>query len=207
VCSAAGRAATFPDEARRVKNPSIQDLHAPLLPLELWAPGTEVLRTAPASVRGWLTEEGLLTDRIAASSGEPATLKLIDQRVGFLSREQQALLRAPAASCFVREIVLNGRGKPWVFAQTLVPDCTLEQHPWLAELGEASLGSTLAGLGGIERGPFEFAPLPDAHPLGARALASASTASGSAWARRSWFALRGARLLVQEVFLTPVLSC
>lgn len=190
-----------------MKNFSVPEPNSPLLPLELWAPGIEVLRTAPASVRGWLTEEGLLTDRIAAACGVPAGLTVIEQRVGFLSREQQALLRAPATSCFVREIVLTGRGQPWVFAQTLVPDCTLEAHPWLAELGEASLGATLAGLSGIERGSFEYAPLPDAHPLGARALASAATASGSAWARRSWFALRGRRLLVQEVFLAPVLSC
>ena len=190
-----------------MKNLSALTLSEPLLPLELWAPGTEVLRTATPGLRPWLTEPGLLTERIAAAAGVPAGLRLVEQRLGFLTAEQQALLAAPAASCLVREVLLGARERPWVFAQTLVPDLTLEDHPWLAELGEASLGTTLAQLRGLERAPFEFAPLPAAHPLAARAFAAAAAiASGSLWARRSWFALRGRRLLVQEVFL-PELPC
>jgi chorismate--pyruvate lyase len=180
---------------------------ATLLPMDLWAPGAVLLRTAPDSVRPWLTEEGLLTDRIAAAAGAPATLRLLDERLGFLSREQQDLLAAPAAGCFLREVVLCAHGAPWVFAQTLVPDHTLESHPWLAELGEASLGTTLAAVRDLVRGPFEFAPLPAAHPLGRRALELAGEAADSVWARRSWFALHGRRLLVQEVFLPRVAPC
>jgi chorismate--pyruvate lyase len=174
---------------------------APLLPLDLWLPGPRLLRGVPAGVAAWLTDAGLLTDRIQAASGAPASVRVVAEQLGFLSAEQQALLEAPAASCFVRQVELLGRGQPWVFAESLIPDHTLELHPWLAELGDSSLGATLAGIAGISRGPFEFAPLPAAHPLAASALARQRAAPEVVWARRSWFALRGRRLLVQEVFL------
>jgi chorismate--pyruvate lyase len=180
---------------------------APLLPLDLWMPVTALLRGMPASLAAWLTEPGLLTARIAAVSGAPHGLTLLDQRLGFLSREQQALLAAPATSCLVREVQLTARGEAWIFAQSLVPDHTLELHPWLAELGDSSLGATLDAIAGLERGPFEFAPLPAAHPLAARALAGDEREPGPIWARRSWFALRGRRLLVHEVFLPGLGQC
>ena len=65
---------------------------ASLLPLDLWAPGDELLRTAPPTLLPWLTETGLLTDRIRETSGVPAGLRLIDERLGFLSPDQQSML-------------------------------------------------------------------------------------------------------------------
>ena len=107
----------------------------------------------------------------------------------------------------MRRVELVGAGRPWVFAESLVPDHTLELHPWLAELGDSSLGATLSAIPGVSRGPFEFAPLPAAHPLAASALGRLAQAPDVVWARRSWFALRGRRLLVQEVFLTEADRC
>jgi chorismate--pyruvate lyase len=178
-----------------------------LLPLDLWAPGVEVLRALPPVPRGWLTETGLLTDRITGVSGAAVGHRLVDQRLGFLSRDEQVQLAAPAASCLVHEIVLTGRGQPWIFVQSLIPDHTLELHPWLAELGDSSLGATLGGIAALTRGAFEFATLPAAHPLAARALASLATDAGGAWARRCWYGLRGRRLMVQEVFRPELVPC
>ena len=180
---------------------------APLLPLDLWMSGPELLRGLPAGLAAWLTDAGLLTERIRAASGAAPSVRVVEERLGFLTAEQQALLAAPAASCFVRRVELLGAGRPWVFAESLIPDHTLELHPWLAELGDSSLGATLAWLDGIDRGPFEYAPLPAAHPLAASALARQTEAPGVVWARRSWFALRGRRLLVQEVFLAEAGRC
>jgi chorismate--pyruvate lyase len=180
---------------------------APLLPLDLWLSGPELLRGVPAALAAWLTDSGLLTERIRAASGAAPGVRVIEERLGFLTAEQQALLEAPAASCFVRQVELVGDGRPWVFAESLIPDHTLELHPWLAELGDSALDATLAGIAGVSRGPFEFAPLPAAHPLAASALARRADAPGVVWARRSWFALRGRRLLVQEVFLAEAGRC
>jgi chorismate--pyruvate lyase len=180
---------------------------APLLPLDLWLSGPELLRGLPAGLASWLTDTGLLTDRIRAATGAAPAVRVVEERLGFLTAEQQALLEAPAASCFVRRVELLGAGRPWVFAESLVPDHTLELHPWLAEIGDSSLGATLAGISVVGRGPFEFAPLPAAHPLAASALARGARTPGVVWARRSWFELRGRRLLVQEVFLMDATEC
>jgi chorismate-pyruvate lyase len=89
----------------------------------------------------------------------------------------------------------------WVFAQTIAPDSTLDRHPWLAELGDAPLEETLGDLSGIERGTYEYAWLPGDDALVARALREAELKPAGLWARRLRIALRGAPLLIQEVFL------
>ena len=189
-----------------MKNP-YAPTNAPLLPFDMWAPGVEVLRELAPGSRDLLTDSGPLTARIERASAAPAGVRLIEQRLGFLSREQQALLAAPASSCLVREVVLSGGGRPWVIAQSLIPDHALESHPWLAELGDASLGATLAAVAGVSYGAFEFAPLPAVHPLAARALAGFADAPAMLWARRRWAGLRGRRLLMQEVFLPELVPC
>lgn len=181
---------------------------ASLLPLDLWLPGIELLRGVPGDLASWLMETGTLTGRIRAASPAGCRLRLVEEQVGFLTTEQQQLLGVDAPACFVREIELYAGATPWVYAQTLVPDATLEVHPWLAELGEAPLGETLAACGGVERGPLEFATLPAVHPLAARALANRLDEEPDfLWARRSWFAIRDRRILVQEVFLPELGGC
>jgi chorismate--pyruvate lyase len=190
-----------------VRKPAAASYATPLLPLDLWVRGDDYAGRLPAALSGWLTEPGLLTDRIQAASGAPVAVRVVEERIAFLSAEQQAILEAPASSCFARRIELVSAGRPWVYAETLIPDHTLELHPWLAELGDSSLGATLAACQDLVRGPFEFAPLPDSHPLAVRALAHAASRAAVVWARRSWFALAGRRLLVQEVFLPETAPC
>jgi chorismate-pyruvate lyase len=88
-----------------------------------------------------------------------------------------------------------------VFAQTVTPDSTLCRHPWLAELGDTALDETLQGLSGVVRSSYEYAWVPVDDPLTARALREAEVKPAGLWARRSRVALRGAPLLMQEVFL------
>jgi len=180
---------------------------APMLPLDLWVGGEHLAGRLPAPLASWLGEPGLLTDRIQAASGVPVAVRVVEERIAFLNGEQQALLEAPAASCFARRVELNSAGRTWVYAETLIPDHTLEAHPWLAELGDSSLGATLAACKDLVRGPFEFAPLPESHPLAGQALARSATRGDVVWARRSWFALAGRRLLVQEAFLPGTTQC
>ena len=189
-----------------MKNLAAPD-RAPLLPLDLWTRDSALLRRVPLELAAWLVDPALLTDRIRVVSGGPHGLEIVDERAGFLSAEQRALLEAPSASCFVREVELLAGRQVWVFAQTLVPDRTLELHPWLAELGRTPLGAMLAGIARLDRGPFEFATLPPRHALAARALRACPGAADVLWARRSWFALSGHRLLVQEVFLPELGRC
>jgi len=179
----------------------------PSLPLDLWVRGDDLAASLPPALASWLGEPGLLTERIQAESGLPVTVRVVEERLAFLNAEQQAILAAPAASCFARRIELNSAGRTWVYAETLIPDHTLEAHPWLAELGDSSLGSTLAACSDLSRGSFEFAPLPGAHPLAVQALSRAAARADVVWARRSWFALGARRLLVQEVFMPETARC
>jgi len=163
--------------------------------LDAFAPPAE-----PAAA-AWLAEPGLLTDRLRASCAGQTGLVIVSQREAPLGAAEAALLGAAGNSAFVREIELTCNGRAWVFAQSLIPHATLARHGWLARLGEAALGERLAALPALERGPLEFARITAGMALYQRALRARSDPPSALWARRSWFAIDGDRLLVQEVFL------
>jgi chorismate--pyruvate lyase len=184
-----------------VTTPGLDTPHTIPLAFDLWSDERALPSALDEFHRSWLTESGLLTIRMRCETGRPAILTVRDERVGFLNAAQQSLLEVKSSGCFVREVELGIGATAWIFAQTLVPDPTLEVHSWLAALGSCSLGETLAGLPGIERGELEFAQLPASHPLAARALLNLELAPAALWARRSVYALRGRKFLVQEVLL------
>lgn len=155
----------------------------------------------PAGLVPWLTEPGLLTDRLRARYAGDLELVIVDQRLDRLAVADQRELRAASNAAFVREIELWCAGRARVFAQTLVPEATLASYPWLAELGRSTLGEALAHHGMVERGELEFAACSPGAALYERALRAAAMRPATLWARRSWFAGAGLRLLVQEVFL------
>jgi chorismate--pyruvate lyase len=156
---------------------------------------------AGPAAAAWLREPGLLTERLRARCGGQPGLVVVAETEAPLPIADAALLAASGNAAFVREIELTCDGRPWVFAQTLVPQATLARHGWLAGLGRAALGERLAAIPGIERGPLEFARLVAGDRLYHRALRDRREAPEALWARRSWFAIGGDRLLVQEVFL------
>jgi chorismate-pyruvate lyase len=154
-----------------------------------------------ANVRPWLIGQGMLSARVRAACGERFALKLIDQWSGLLTGSQKSGLRSEDNAALFRDVEMTRDDQVWVFAQTVMPDSTLSLHPWLAELGDAPLDATLGGLSGVERSPYEYAWLPAGVPLAARALRAADIKPEGLWARRARIALRGAPLLMQEVFL------
>jgi chorismate--pyruvate lyase len=159
---------------------------------------------APAALPAaseWLREPGLLTERLRACCDGETGLSVISEAEAPISTHDAAVLKAPGNAAFIREIELTCNGRPWVFAQTLIPQVTLARQHWLASLGRAALGERLAAIPGIERGPLEFARLVEGDRLYHRALRERGDNPTVLWARRSWFAIEGDRLLVQEVFL------
>jgi chorismate--pyruvate lyase len=159
------------------------------------------LPAAPAAAAAWLREPGLLTERLRACCAGKTGLAVVSEAEAPLAPEDAALLGTPGGSAFVREIELTCDGRPWVFAQTLIPLATLARQRWLASLGRAALGERLASVPDLERGPLEFTRLVAGDHLYHRALRERQEPPAALWARRSWFAIEGARLLVQEVFL------
>lgn len=161
---------------------------------------------ADRAVAAWLSEPGLLTERLRACCNGRPGLAVVAEAEATLSRADAALLLAAAGSAaFLREIELTCDGHPWVFAQTLIPMATLARRRWLSTLGDTPLGERLVAVPGIGRGPLEFARLTPRAALYRRALRQHASPPAGLWARRSWFAIDGDRLLVQEVFLPEAL--
>jgi chorismate lyase len=156
------------------------------------------------AVRHWLIGQGLLTERLKAVCGALFSLRLVEQSTVQLDAQQREALAVTDAAGLLREVEMSSGTKVWVFAQTLIPDSTLNRHSWLGELGDAALGETMRGLSGVERGSYEYAWLPAADRLAARAMRGADLTPAGLWARRARFTLHGAPLLVQEVFMPLV---
>jgi len=154
-----------------------------------------------ATLRAWLIGRGLITLRMRAACGERFGLRQVEQWTGLLEGTLQSALRVGDNAGLFREVELCCADQVWVFAQTVIPDSTLCAHPWLAELGDASLSETLHELSGVERSSYEYAWLPVADRLSMRALREAELTLPGLWARRSRIRLHGAPLIVQEVFL------
>ena len=154
-----------------------------------------------SQIRPWLIGKGLLTQRMRAACGERFALRLVDQWTGLLSAAQRTVLRSPDNAGLFRDVELFCGEQVWVFEQTLMPDSTLNAHPWLAELGDSALGETLGDLSGIERSSYEYAWLPVDDAVTARALRDAEVKPAGLWARRLRLSLRNAPMLIHELFL------
>jgi chorismate--pyruvate lyase len=152
-------------------------------------------------LRPWLIGKGLLSVRVKEACGGQYRLRLVDQWSGQLSGSHKLGLKSADDAGLFREVEICRGSEAWVFAQTVAPDSTLCLHPWLAEMGDTALDETLTGLSGTERGSYEYAWVPVDQALGARAVRRADVKPAGLWARRTRIALRGAPLLMHEVFL------
>jgi chorismate-pyruvate lyase len=167
-----------------------------------WQPAERLAKLPmDAQLRPWLTGNELLTQRLRTACGERFALRLVDQWTGLLSASLKAVLRSEDNAGLFRDVEMCCGESVWVFGQTIVPDLTLIQHPWLAELGDSALGETLSGLSGVERSSYEYAWLPTEEAVCTRALRDAEIRPAGLWARRARIALRNAPLLTQELFL------
>jgi chorismate--pyruvate lyase len=155
-------------------------------------------------VRPWLIGKGLISLRMKDACGERYAARLVEQWTGLLSGELKACLEVGDSAALFSEVELSCDDQVWVFVQSVIPDDTLCLHPWLAELGDCSLGELISTLSGVERSSYEYGWLPADDALSARALRDADLAPQGLWARRSRILLRGAPLLAQEAFLPSV---
>jgi len=167
-----------------------------------WLPAERLGQfSVDAQVRSWLIGKGLLTQRLRAVCGERFQFRLAEQSTMLLDVAQKQYLRTADPAALVREVEMSCGDEVWVFARTLMPDSTLIAHPWLAELGDSALGETLNDLSGVERSSYDYAWLARGNSLADRALRDRDAGPAGLWARRSRIALRGAPVLVQELFM------
>lgn len=155
---------------------------------------------ADPGLRAWLLDRGSLTERLIRFSGGHFRVEIISQRMEVpRPSEQQLLGITPRQPALIREVMLIGCDRPWVYARSVIPQQTLTGRlRSLRKLDNRPLGALLFSDPGMSRGPIEVAwqnsrtlPLPG--PL--RELRAQIPG------RRSVFRLDGKPLLVCEMFL------
>lgn len=163
-----------------------------------WRPQDRLPGPLLAPVRGWLLDDGSLTERLQAT-GRSFSVQRLWQGWEYPSQDERRVLAlAPRERALVRQVVLRLDGEAVVFARSIFPIRSL-RGPLLRlrRLANQSLGSFLFAQQGMRRSPFELARLRGDSAY----LPSDLRQSTAAWARRSCFAINGRRLLVSEVFL------
>jgi chorismate--pyruvate lyase len=148
-----------------------------------------------AATLAWLRDPGSLTARLRQLAGGQLQVRVT--RLAWLppTLAERLALGIPAGEwALVREVVLEGRGEPWVVARSVIPRHTLTgANRRLASLGEKPLGAFLFRDPTLRREKIVLSRL-------------ARPAAGNPWGRRSTFLLRGAPLTVAEYFLPALLA-
>lgn len=153
----------------------------------------------PKALADWLTDEGSLTARLRRHSGNTLQVTRLSQRWARpLAAEASLLGLREGQLALVREIVMSGRGRPWVYARSVLSQDLLKGRlGFLAKRGNAPLGDVLFGNRYISRGflahqryPACVVPAPFGDSL-----------TSDPWARIGSFYCDGLPLLVTEVFL------
>ena len=154
-----------------------------------WDKGVENLggHQPSSSLKNWLTETTLLTDKIRQRQHQHS-IKVLNEYYGPVPRLLKNL--QAEQNNFIREILLSIDKQACVLAQTIVPRKTLEQNGWIKTLGTQPLGEHLLKKPTVSRSEFEYSYLE--HSM------------SPFWLRRSSFNIDTAMLWVLELFLPAI---
>lgn len=170
-----------------VTNEHLQRLHR--CPAPRWHQAVHLTGAPSGSWRSWLQEEGSLTRRLQNQARSSFQVRILSQGILPLQPTEKQQLAIAHQRVWVRQVLLEVDGQPWVFARSLLP---LDQHGSLQrrlrQLGRQALGQLLFANPHIHRGPLEFCA-PNQLPF------------PSLWGRASCFAADGLRLRVAEHYL------
>lgn len=158
----------------------------------------------PALLRPWLLAEGSLTQLlIAASAGDFRVERVVQEWQRPTLSEARLLQIDPSQHALIREVILWGRGEPWVYARSVIPSHSLRGDlRRLRKLRNTSLGALLFRYPQLQRTPFELAAInANALPCPLRSHTNLSFDDKKMWARRSRFAIDDRALIVGEIFL------
>ena len=162
----------------------------------------ECLDRAPEVLHPWLAEPGLLTALVRRACGRDTAFRLLRVERSPLPATLAHRMGVADTGCLVREIEFTCGDRRWVFAQSVFPDSTVRQHPWLATLGNVALGESLLGQPEVSRQPLEYREI----AAGEELAVAAGGLDQPAWARRAVYRLSMAPIMVQEVFLPALIN-
>ncbi len=168
-------------------------------PLHSWQPLPRYTRRPCKPLQDWLIDRGSLTARLIAKSEGDFKVEVVRQVIGIPSLdERQALGMKRPALALIREVILCGRGQPWVFARSLLPLASLTGNlRHLRKQGTRPLGAFLFSQPHLARSTIAVARISRDHGY----LPENLVGDQQLWGRRSVFYLQQKPLLVSEVFL------
>lgn len=176
---------------------------SPFVPTGDWRgqPLEPTLPQPPESMLPWLEYPGSLTAALKQQSGGDFRVQVLFQGWQLPLAEECLTLKLHEHSrALVREVLLYGRGQPWVYARSVLPMRSLQgKSRNLRSLDDRPLGELLFSEPGIRRGDIQFNRLRRNPKIQLEPLCSENE---NAWGRRSTFWLRGKPLLVAETFLS-----
>lgn len=158
----------------------------------------------PPALRHWLLDRGSLTRRLQVHSDGQFAVQLLSQRWARPRLDEaQALGIPPQQYALVREVILQGRGQPWVYARSVLPLAALDGPlRFLRRLDNRPLGALLFRNPAIRRGPVILQRWPQL--LLPRTLQQPG--QPPLWGRYSIFHHGKHGILVSEVFLPGLVA-
>lgn len=169
-----------------------------------WFPATALTLKKHSPLLSWLQDPGSLTAALQRHSHGEFSVQVLAQYWGRANfSEAQALGIKPRARVLVREVILSGQGRPWVWARSILPRQSLTGRlRKLSKLSNQPLGGWLFKQPNLQRDPLSvscFAP-------GDTRLPNQVNSDEELWGRRSVFYVHQKPILVAEVFLTEFLT-
>lgn len=177
--------------------------HSPFEPVGDWhaQPLESLHQQPPTALLPWLLHPGSLTAALKHLSDNQFLVQILSQRWQQPTlEERRALDLRDRCRAMIREVLLCGRGQPWVYARSVLPErCLQGKSRYLRSLDSRPLGELLFSEPDIHRGPIVLNHLQRNPRCQLPELAGEQR---DAWGRRSIFWLRDKPLLVAETFLS-----
>lgn len=167
------------------------------IPLNIeWSTELLLKDTLSELEQDWLFDNASLTQKLRRLSDDQFFVEVL---LGSwqLAREDecQKLNIAPDKACWIREVLLFGADRPWVYARSVASKTSLNHiHYNLDTIGSKPLGEILFSDDSFRRSPLEVTRYP-------MSLLPAGQQYSNLWARRSNFINNEINVLVQEIFL------
>ena len=123
----------------------------------IWFENIKSIATSKDPIcENWLSYSGWMTDKLRKDFPEHA-LKVTSESITDIPLMLRDL-KIEAAG-LTREIEISVAHNVSIYAQTYAPNTTLNNNPWLKELGNNPLGGKLSLIEGIKRTDFAFASI------------------------------------------------
>jgi chorismate--pyruvate lyase len=167
-----------------------------------------IAHPVPVEVADWLFDPGSLTRRVKLACDGQFRVEVIYQGWGRpMLNEAIRLGVKESLRALIREVYLYCDNTPWVYARTIIPHTTLRgRERYLAHLGNRPLGEVLFADPAMQRDEVEVACIRPTYRLFNIATAALDQVPSEVWGRRSVFYTGQKPLLVNEMFLPPLLT-